>query len=167
MLDLNQFIKIVLNNYNYFPLIDYDTIAKNFVIQYSDYINKIKFDSAVDETILIDQFWNYIMEVTNNQTQSDLICQIIYDYYIDSTMHTNNIYQIVNIKIDNNDYLFYDINFFDSHDIISQESLNNIQLFFLIYSKTNNLNLANRLKARYIYPLIDTINEYFIDSILS
>ena len=169
--NISQFIEITISNYNNFPLIDYDAIAEKFINKYIDLINKIKlhYDIAnwpMDENMLINEFWTNVLTITNNQTEYDLICQIIIEYYFPIAKHINSIHQIIDIDVNDNKYQFYDINFFESDNSISQEALNNIQLFFSLYKETDNFSLLNRLEARYIYPLTDAINEYLIDAIV-
>lgn len=173
--NITQFIETVVNDYNNFPLIDYDEIAQTFVNKYIDYANKIKSvyeisNWLIDEHILINDFWDKIIAITNHQDKYDLICQIIIDYYSFTAKHIDSIYQTIDmndyINVDNSKHLFYVINFFESNKLISREALNNIELFFFLYNETANFNLLNRLKTRYIYPLTDAINEYLISNII-
>jgi len=170
-----RFIDIIVNNWNNFPLIDYDNVAQHFINQYNYLIVKTKsrFEISnwpIDEHILIDEFWNNVVNATSSRTEYDVICKLIYDYYSPSAKHLDNksINKVINLTVNNSNQCFYDIDFFAVNDCyISYEILNNIQLFFEMYKDTVNINLINRLKSRYIYPLVDIINEIIINNIIN
>lgn len=169
--NITQLIEVIVNNYNNFPLVDYDEIAQIFVNKYIEQAKKIKsrYDISnwpIDENILIDEFWDNVVIATASRNEYDLICQMIMDYYSPIVKHTDSIYQIINITDYNSKHLYYDINFFENNETISWETLNNIELFFFLYNETSNFNLLNRLKTRYIYPLMDAIKEYLIENIV-
>ena len=170
---ITKFINIVTNNWNNFPLIDYDEIAQFFINKNIHLVNKILFHKEIsnwptDEHILINKILDIISSTTANQTEYDITFQLIFDYYFPRpSLNYKFINQIINVNINSVDYKFYDINFYNTdYYFMSQEMLNNIHLLFLIYKETKDTTLLSRLKSRYIYPLRDTINEVIVNTFL-
>ena len=163
--ELDQFVKVIVNNINNFIDFSKDNkkIVESFMNSHQYLINNIKRNykytgRELNSEILISEFWTKVDSIGDDIATFELIYNMLCTYYNYFDLPHAKINNNIIIQYENNiQKIYYDIDYFNSANF-TRESLNNFAIYIdiLIHNKYDNLHKC--LYQYYLKPIAKQIN---------